>query len=211
MTIIEKIKECFVALPKKYQKFTIAAVIGIIILAILLGTSGGKKLSGSYRDGYNEYHRYEFLRTGSDRGNYGGTLNEYYSGELSGSYSWYVIDDIVYVDGNQRFHYDGNVLYGISPEDGITVEDGNYLSGSNRDFKYQDAGGMMFIYDGKIREVGYYTYDYVGFGTNRELVAKAGTYKLDGNIVYICDKYGNVDYTFYIVGNELYGNVFLPT
>ena len=42
MTIIEKIKERFVALPKKYQKITIAAVIGIIILAILFGTSGGK-------------------------------------------------------------------------------------------------------------------------------------------------------------------------
>lgn len=209
MTIIEKIKERFVALPKKYQKIIIAAVIGIIILAILLGTSGGKKLSGSYRDGYNEYHRYEFLRTGNDRGDYGGTLNEYYSGELRSSYSWYVIDDTVYVDGNQRFHYDGNVLYGISPEDGITVEDGNYLSGSNRDFKYQDAGGMMFIHDGKNRNAYYYAYKYIGY---KEMeVAVEGTYKVEGNIVYICDEYGNVDYTFYIVGNELYGNVFLPT
>ena len=202
--MFKQIKERFTVLSKK-KKIILVATIGILILAIVLVMSGGKKLSGSFIEADNNRHRYEFLRSSTTQGDYGGTLNEYYSGELRSTSSWYVEDNVVYIDGRPQYLYDGNVLHSDEPEDGITVEPGNYLSGSNEDFGDQRRGGMMFIHDGKNRNAYYYNYNFLDMLTGIE-----GTYKVEGNFVYICDEYERVDDTLYIVGNELYNHVWLP-
>ena len=101
MSIIKKFKEHFLALQPKHQKIIIVAVIGIVIIALLLLTTGEKKLSGSY----NCWYRYDFTITKNGRGEYGGECKRYTGDNLSGTYSWYVEDNIVYINGEALLGY----------------------------------------------------------------------------------------------------------
>lgn len=131
----------FKDIPKKYVGIGVSILVIIIFVSIVVG--GQEKLSGSYIDSYN--NRYDFQITDSRQGEYGGILNEYdSSGELDGSHVWFLEDNTIYINGKQTYRYNGKYIFSLKPTTGITVEEGNVISGHDSYWEDQKSGGILF-------------------------------------------------------------------
>ena len=122
----------------------LCSLLLIVVLVIgLVGCSSDDKLSGSFLEHEDDY-RYEFIIKDTGRGDYGGDVNCYDNGELLNTRSWYIEDNLVYIDGTPYFIYRDGHLYSDEPIDGIEVSDDGKISGNNERFDKLWFGGLYF-------------------------------------------------------------------
>ena len=186
-----------------------ALILSIIIIVGLVGCgidngseNGSSKLSGSYRD-HKSDSRYLFNITDSGRGDYGGEMSLYnYAGELVSTMSWFIEDDIVYVDGLSTFRYNGEILYDFEHINGITVDENGKLDGNDDLHKKVQHNGFSF----KSQNEGVFSY-FEDFGM---LKFEKGTYTVENNVVKMYRKDGSYFATYYIVNDKLYNTVLYP-
>lgn len=193
---INMIKERISAVPKKYKLIGVGA-LALVLILVLLMSGGEKKLSGTFVDSNQMEHRFKI--TNSGEGDYGGTVK--YKSIISGdsTATWYITNEIVYINGKAKFGFTGDYLYYLQSNCRVTVGEGGYISGGSEDYSSEDYSS---------REYGAIWFSNRGGRTckfvNISNVECEGTYTLKGNVVKIYDMTGEHVLTYILVNNSLH-------
>ena len=142
VSLIDKIKA-----NKKWAALICAAVVVVLIVVAALFS---QRVSGSYygifSNGYGV--RYEFTIKKDAIGEYGGECKEYYSGELIGTYAWYVEKKVIYINGYEQFRYDSRYDRIYEPESVCKIILNEDMTCKENRGPYQSDKGTYKIVDG---------------------------------------------------------------
>lgn len=187
-------------------------IIAIILVVSLVGCGkDNERLSGSYIEHGDDSNRYEFVIKDTGRGDYGGDMNIFEDGEPLGTRSWYIENNLVYIDGTLCYIYRDGYLYSNDPIDGIVVSEDGTLSGYNKKFDEGETGALFFTDNFDIIQLMYW--DAEANSDNRYYLAipsymepEWGMYVVENDVVILYDE-GETDdwkpYYYYVLDNTL--------